>query len=135
MNTKIIIQHLVSVLIFLTGIIFALLKIFGVVIIVNEADINSLIFGLGSLTAAGVELVPFIIITIKDKNLIKIMQIVKVVVDAIEELKGLSSATKKSRAMEIIKNECYEQGLTIDMVTISNLIETAVAIRNKVVKV
>lgn len=134
MNIKNAIQHIVSVLIFLVGVVFAVLNVLGITVTVNEADMNSLIFALGSFIAACIEFIPFVIRVVKDKTFIKVTQIVKSVTDAIEELKDLKGNDKKTKALEIIIKECEAQGLDIDIQQIDIMIETAVALRNKVVK-
>lgn len=134
MSIKNVIQHVVSALIFLTSVIFATLSLCGVTIAINETDINNLIFGLGSLIAACIEIVPFLIKLIKDKDFAKTMHIVSNVVKAIEELKGLSSLQKKTKALDIITKECEAQNIKIDIDKIDQMIETVVALRNKVVK-
>lgn len=135
MTSKMMVQHITSGLTFLTGFIFCLLKIFGVVLVVNESDINTLIFALGSFIAICIELIPFIIKTIKDKNLLRITVIVSDVVRAIDELEeSLTSSEKKNKAMSIIITECEKHNLKIELEDIDRLIEAAVKLRNKVLK-
>ncbi len=129
-----IVQHISSALTFLTGLIFGLLKVFGVNITVNEEDVNTLIFGLASFIALLIQLIPFIVKMIKEKNLTAIKDIVSDVVKAVEELKDLTGEEKKAKAVEIILKECKERNLKITEAELCPLIEAVVALRNQVIK-
>lgn len=134
MTTKKVVQRVTSALAFLTGLIFAILGLFGVTITVNQADVNSIIFGLGAVIAALIEFIPLLITLVKDKNFRELMSIVNDVVWSVEELKGLSGPEKKRKAMIAINKICEERGITFDADRVDKMIESVIAIYNTVVK-
>lgn len=131
---KFIIQRIVSILIFSVGLIFAILGLFGVTITVNESDINNIIFGLGTIVATLIEVVPILLQLLKDKEYRKIMEIVNDVVWSVEELKGLSGPEKKQKAMNSIEKLCKERNIKFDSDKVNNMIESIITIRNTVIK-
>ena len=134
MKIRMLIQRITAILIFLTGMVFAILGLFGVSVTVNQADVNNIIFGLGVIIAALIEFAPMILSLIKDKQFREVMAIVNDVVWSVEELKGLSSSEKKSKAMKAIEKICTERGITFDADKVDNMIESVIAIYNTVVK-
>ena len=134
MKTSVIIQRVTASLAFLTGLIFGLLGLFGVTVTVNQADVNSIIFGLGAVIAALIELVPTLIGLIKDKQFRELMAIVNDVVWSVEELKGLSGPEKKCKAILAVNKICDQRGITFDADRVDKMIESVIAIYNTVVK-
>ncbi len=129
-----IIQHVTSILSFLVGVVFGIMHLFGATIVINQADVNSIIFGLGSVTATIIQLVPFVIKVVRDKNYKEIVEIVKDVVHFAENLTDLTGPEKKEKALQIIETICKERGIAFDINVIDGLIEAAVELYNKVVK-
>ncbi len=134
MKARAIIQRVTALLIFLTGFIFGVLGLFGVTITVNQADVNNIIFGLGSVIAALIEFTPMILSLVKDKQFREVMGIVNDVVWAVEELKGLSSEEKKHKAMISIAKICDERGIKFEPDKVDAMIESVVRVYNTVVK-
>lgn len=134
MKTKVIIQRITSILIFLTGLVFGILGLFGVTVTVNQADVNNIIFGLGAVIAAVIEFVPLILSLVKDKQFREVMGIVNDVVWAVEELKGLNSEEKKHKAMTSIAKICDERGIKFEADKVDAMIESVVRVYNTVVK-
>jgi len=134
MKVSTIIQRVTASLAFLTGLIFGLLGLFGVTVTVNQADVNSIIFGLGAVIAALIELVPTLIGLIKDKQFRELMAIVNDVVWSVEELKGLSGPEKKRKAILAVNKICDQRGITFDADRVDKMIESVIAIYNTVVK-
>ena len=134
MKVRAIIQRVTALLIFLTGFIFGVLGLFGVTITVNQADVNNIIFGLGSVIAALIEFTPMILSLVKDKQFREVMGIVNDVVWAVEELKGLSSEEKKHKAMISIAKICDERGIKFEPDKVDAMIESVVRVYNTVVK-
>lgn len=132
-NSKVI-QRIVAFVLFLTGLIFAILGIFGVNVTVNQEDINNIIFGLGAVIAAAIEFVPLLYSLIKDKNARELLAIVKDIVYAVEELKGLTGAEKKQKALDSIKEVCESRGIEFDAERVDDMIESVIAIYNLVIK-
>lgn len=133
-DIKFYIKHVCSALTLLVAIIIGLLGVCGIKINVSEIEINNLIFSIGSFIAILIEVIPFIKDFIKTKSLPKILNVVKTVVDAVEELKNLKGSEKKEKATDIIVKELHKQGIKVELKSIDGLIETAVAMRNQVVK-
>jgi len=123
-----------SILIFLTGLVFAIMGFFGYTLTVNQADINAIIFGLGSIIAVSIELFPLIFELMRDKKFRELFSIVNDVVYAVESLDGLTSLQKKNQAMAAVKKICYQRDIEFDSEKVSNMIESIIDIYNTVVK-
>lgn len=134
MKVSVIIQRVTAILIFLTGLVFGILGLFGVTVTVNQADVNSIIFGLGAVIAASIEFVPAFIQLIKDKEYRQVMSIVNDVVWSVEEIKGISGPEKKRRALEAVQKIMDERGLTFDINKVDRMIESVIDILNTVTK-
>lgn len=134
MKVRMIIQRITAILVFLIGLIFGILGLFGVVITVNQADVNNIIFGLGAVIAALIEFAPMIFSLMRDKQFREVMSIVNDVVWAVEELKGLSSEEKKRKAMISIAKICDERGIKFEPDKVDAMIESVIRIYNTVVK-
>ena len=134
MKVRMIIQRITAMLAFLVGLIFGILGLFGVVITVNQADVNNIIFGLGAVIAALIEFGPMVISLMRDKQFREVMSIVNDVVWAVEELKGLSSEEKKRKAMISIAKICDERGIKFEPDKVDDMIESVIRIYNTVVK-
>lgn len=134
MKVRSIIQRITAMLVFLVGLIFGILGLFGVVITVNQADVNNIIFGLGAVIAALIEFGPMIFSLMRDKQFRELMSIVNDVVWAVEELKGLSSEEKKHKAMISIAKICDERGIKFESDKVDDMIESVIRIYNTVVK-
>lgn len=128
------IQRITAGLIFLTGFVFAILGMFGVQVTVNQADINNVIFGLGSVVAFLIEFGPMIHGLVKDKNVRELLSIVNDVVYAVEELDGLTGPEKKQKALKSIATICEQRGIEFDAEKVGLMIESVIAIYNTVVK-
>jgi len=133
MNNKLI-QRIVAALIFITGFVFAILGMFGVDISVNQADINNVIFGLGTVIAALIEFAPMVYSLVKDKKLRELLSIVNEVVWTVEEVKGLTGSQKKEKALEAIAKICEERGIDYNIEQVDNMIESMITIWNIVAK-
>jgi len=131
---RMMIQRVIAALIFLIGFVFAILSMFGVQVTVNQADINNVIFGLGSVIAALIEFGPLLYGLVKDKNIRELLSIVNDVVYAVEKSKGLSGPEKKQKALEAITTICEERNIIFDAVQVEQMIESVIAIYNTVVK-
>jgi len=134
MKTRMVIQRLTAILVFLTGFIFALLGLFGITVTVNQADVNNIIFGLGTLISAAIEFGPMIFELVKDKQFREIMSIVNDVVWAVEGLEGLTSKEKKQKAMLSISKICEERGIKFEADKVDKMIESVVIVFNTVTK-
>jgi len=134
MKGNAIIQRITALLIFLTGLVFGVLGLFGVNVTVNQSDVNNIIFGLGSVIAALIEFAPTIFALAKDKKFREVMSIVNDVVWSVEELKGLSGPEKKRKAMIAVQKICDERGIEFDADKVDDMIESVIAIYNTVVK-
>ena len=134
MKVKAIIQRVTAILIFLTGLVFGIIGLFGVTVTVNQADVNNIIFGLGALIAAAIELVPILLQLMKDKEFRQIMSIVNDVVWSVEEIKGISGPEKKRRALEAVQKIMKERDLTFDINKVDRMIESVIDILNTVTK-
>ena len=134
MKTNSIIQRVTAALIFLTGLIFALLGMFGIRITVNQSDINNIIFGLSTVIAMLIEFVPILYSLIRDKQLRELLSIVNDVVYAVEESKDLTGRQKKEKALYAVAIICQERGIVYDEERVSNMIESVISIYNTVIK-
>jgi hypothetical protein len=129
-----IIQRVTAIMVFLTGLIFGILGLFGVSITINQADVNGIIFGLGAVIAGLIEFIPVITSLVKDKNFRELYSIVNDVVWSVEELKGLPGPEKKRKAIIAVNKVCLERGITFDPDKVDKMIESIIAIYNTVVK-
>jgi len=132
--TNALIQKIVAFLVFLTGIVFAILGLFGVNVTVNQADINNIIFGLGVIIGAIIQFAPMLYSLVKDKNTRELLGIVKDIVYAVEDLNGLTGPEKKQKALDSIKEVCESRGIEFDAERVGEMIESVVAIYNLVIK-
>lgn len=127
-------KHICAIISAVVAVVIGLLDIFGVQVSVNEVNLSNLIFAVSFIISAVIELWPIIKDLIKNKNLAKILNVIKTVVDSVEELKDLSGSQKKNVAVDAASTALIKQGINIDTNTISDLIEDAVALRNNIVK-
>lgn len=134
MKIKSMIQRITAILVFLVGLIFGILGLFGVNITVNQSDVNSIIFGLGAVIAGLIEVVPMLLSLVKDKKFRELMAVVNDVVWSVEELKGLTGPEKKQKAILAINKICEDRGIDFDEAQVDNMIESVIAIYNTVVK-
>ena len=134
MKLSTIIQRVTAILVFLTGLIFGILGLFGVTVTVNQADVNNIIFGLGAVIAALIEFIPTLLSLVKDKQFREVMAIVNDVVWSVEEIKGLSGPEKKRRAMIAVHKICEDRGIIFDAGKVDNMIESVITIFNTVSK-
>jgi len=133
MNNKLI-QRITALLIFIVGFVFAILGLFGVDITVNQADVNNVIFGLGTVIAALIEFAPMIYALIKDKKLRELLSIVNEVVWTVEGMEGLTGPQKKEKALQAIAKICEERGIDWNTDQVNNMIESMITIWNIVAK-
>mgnify|MGYP000855852605 FL=1 len=133
MNNKLI-QRITALLIFIVGFVFAILGLFGVDITVNQADVNNVIFGLGTVIAALIEFAPMIYALIKDKKLRELLSIVNEVVWTVEGMEGLTGPQKKEKALQAIAKICEERGIDWNTDQVNDMIESMITIWNIVVK-
>ena len=127
-------KHICAIISAVVAVVIGLLDIFGVQVSVNEVNLSNLIFTVSFIVSAVIELWPTIKDLIKNKNLAKILNVIKTVVDSVEELKDLSGSQKKNVAVDAASTALIKQGINVDTNTISDLIEDAVALRNNIVK-
>lgn len=137
MNTgkvKVIVKHVFSALSYLASLVFLILKLCGVKIGIDGNEINSLIVAVGAAAGTIIEVIPFIIQTIKDKNFKEILAIVNEAVAAADEIEGLKGEDKKNRVLDAVEKILTERNIAFDRAAIDLLIEEAVKIRNSVIK-
>lgn len=125
-----IIQRVVSILLAIVTIVFAIWGIDGK----NPRDVYAIIVGLGALATTLSELIPFIIKTTKDKNYAEVLSIVRQCVVEVENIEGLHGPEKKAKVLEAVKKLLEEKNITIDISAVDAMIESVVTIMNTIKK-
>jgi len=129
-----IIQRITALLVFVTGFVFAIIGVFGVKVTINQEDVNNIIFGFSVVISGLIEFAPMIYSLLKDKQVRELLVIVRDVVYAVEESKGLSGPEKKQKALTAIAMICTERGIEWNTEQVDKMIESVIAIYNAVVK-